>query len=113
MRFCRRPRLQPNSPLNVKGASTVDPNNYRPGRFYDIPGTKPGFVSDKTNEVTTKALFAENRLALTDKLSLLTGLRSDDIDLDVTNHRAVTASNPRHLKRSWEPVTGRVGQSTA
>ncbi len=97
-----------NSPLNVKGASTVDPNNFQPGHFYDIPGTRPGFVSDKTNEVTTKALFAENRLALTDKLALLTGLRYDDIDLDVTNHRQVTASNPRHLKRSWEPVTGRV-----
>jgi len=98
-----------NSPLNVKAANSVDPNHYRPGHFYDLPGTRPGFVSDKTNEVTTKALFVENRLALTDKLSLLTGLRYDDIDLDVTNHRTVTASNPRHLKRSWEPVTGRVG----
>jgi len=98
-----------NSPLNVKGASSVDPNNYRPGHFYDIPGTNPKLISDKTNEVTTKALFVENRLALTDKLSLLTGLRYDDIDLDVTNHRTVTATNPKHLKRSWEPVTGRAG----
>lgn len=98
-----------NYPLNIKNANTVDPNNYRPGRFYDIPGTNPALISDKTNEVTTKALFVENRLALTDKLSLLTGLRYDDIDLDVTNHRAVTASNPRHLKRRWEPVTGRAG----
>ncbi|WP_150728435.1 TonB-dependent receptor domain-containing protein, partial [Pseudomonas fluorescens] len=98
-----------NSPLNIKGASTVNPNHYRPGYFYDIPGTNPALISDKTNEVTTKALFVENRLALTDKLSLLTGLRYDDIDLDVTNHRAVTAANPRHLKRSWEPVTGRAG----
>ncbi|VVO39290.1 TonB-dependent receptor [Pseudomonas fluorescens] len=98
-----------NSPLNVKGPSAVDPDHYDPGHFYDIPGTKSGFVSDKTNEVTTKALFVENRLALTDKLSLLTGLRYDDIDLEVTNHRAVTASNPRHLDRSWEPLTGRAG----
>ena len=98
-----------NSPLNIKGASAVNPNHYRPGYFYDIPGTNPALISDKTNEVTTKALFVENRLALTDKLSLLTGLRYDDIDLDVTNHRAVTAANPRHLKRSWEPVTGRAG----
>jgi iron complex outermembrane receptor protein len=42
-------------------------------------------------------------------LSLLTGLRYDAIDLEVTNHRAITASNPRHVKRSWEPVTGRIG----
>ncbi|WP_347905765.1 TonB-dependent receptor [Pseudomonas purpurea] len=98
-----------NSPLNVKGASSVNPDHYQPGHFYDIPGTKSGYVSDKTNEVTTRALFVENRLALTETLSLLTGVRYDDIALDVTNHRAVTASNPRHLKRSWEPVTGRVG----
>ncbi|QLL15892.1 TonB-dependent receptor [Pseudomonas chlororaphis] len=98
-----------NSPLNVKAANSVDPNDYQPGHFYDLPGTRQGFVSDKTNEVTTKALFVENRLALTDQLALLTGLRYDDIDLDVTNHRQVTASNPRHLKRRWEPVTGRVG----
>lgn len=97
------------SPLNVKGASSVNPDHYQPGHFYDIPGTKSGYVSDKTNEVTTRALFVENRLALTDTLSLLTGLRYDDIDLDVTNHRTVTASTARHLKRSWEPVTGRVG----
>ncbi|AZD85519.1 Outer membrane vitamin B12 receptor BtuB [Pseudomonas chlororaphis subsp. aureofaciens] len=100
-----------NSPLNVKAANSVDPNNYQPGHFYDLPGTRQGFVSDKTNEVTTQALFVENRLALTDRLALLTGLRYDNIDLDVTNHRQVTASNPRHLKRSWEPVTGRVGLS--
>lgn len=98
-----------NSPLNVKGPSTVDPDHYDPGHFYDIPGTRSGFVSDKTNEVTTRAIFAESRLALTDKLSLLTGLRYDDIDLEVTNHREVTASNPRHLDRSWEPLTGRAG----
>ncbi|NWE45004.1 TonB-dependent receptor [Pseudomonas gingeri] len=98
-----------NHPLNVKGASTVDPDNFDPGHFYDIPGTRPGFVSDKTNEVTTRALFVENQLMLTDKLALLTGLRYDAIDLDVTNHRQVTASNPRHLKRSWEPITGRAG----
>jgi iron complex outermembrane receptor protein len=100
-----------NSPLNVKAANSVDPNDYQPGHFYDLPGTRQGFVSDKTNEVTTQALFVENRLALTDRLALLTGLRYDNIDLDVTNHRQVTASNPRHLKRRWEPVTGRVGLS--
>ncbi len=81
----------------------------QPGDFYDIPRTRESFGKDKTNEVTTKALFVENRLGLTDKLSLLTGLRYDAIDLDVTNHRVVTATNPRHSKRNWEPVTGRVG----
>lgn len=102
-----------NSPLNIRGiSSTVDPNNYTPGHFYDIPGTRPGFISDKTTQVTTQAVFAENRLALTEKLALISGVRYDNIDLDVTNHGKVTPispDNPRHLKRRWEPVTGRVG----
>jgi len=54
-------------------------------------------------------MFVENRLALNEQWSLVTGLRYDDIDLDVTNHRVVTASNPRHLRRDWQPVTGRAG----
>ncbi|QXI25725.1 TonB-dependent receptor [Pseudomonas vanderleydeniana] len=98
-----------NHPWNVPANNSVTPDDFDPGYFYGLPGTRPGFVSDKTNQVTTRALFVENRLMLTDKLALLTGLRYDDIDLDVTNHRVVTASNPRHLRRSWEPVTGRAG----
>jgi iron complex outermembrane receptor protein len=74
-----------------------------------LPNTRQGFVKDKTNEVTTKAMFVENHLAFNDQWSLVTGLRYDDIDLDVTNHREVTASNPRHLRRDWQPVTGRAG----
>nr|BFD41537.1 TonB-dependent receptor [Pseudomonas sp. FFPRI_1] len=98
-----------NSPANVPARNSVDPDNFQPGYFYGLPGTRQGWVKDKTNQVTTRALFIENRLALSDELSLLSGLRYDAIDLDVTNHRLVTASNPRHLKRSWEPVTGRLG----
>ncbi|NBF09063.1 TonB-dependent receptor [Pseudomonas sp. Fl4BN1] len=97
------------SPWNVPATNSVDPGNFQPGYFYDLKGTRQGFVKDKTNQVTTHALFVENRLALTDELSLLSGLRYDAIDLDVTNHRVISASNPRHLKRSWEPITGRLG----
>jgi len=98
-----------NSPWNVPASNSVDPGNFQPGYFYDLKGTRQGWAKDKTNQVTTRALFVENRLALSDELSLLSGLRYDAIDLDVTNHRLITASNPRHLKRSWEPVTGRLG----
>ncbi|MGE8416239.1 MAG: TonB-dependent receptor [Pseudomonas sp.] len=97
------------SPWNVPANNSVAPGNFQPGHFYDLKGTRQSWAKDKTNQVTTRALFVENRLALTDELSLLSGLRYDAIDLDVTNHRTITASNPRHLKRSWEPVTGRLG----
>ncbi len=97
------------NPWNVPANNSIDPDHFSPGHFYDLPGTRQGFVKDKTNEVTTRAMFVENRLALNEQWSLVTGLRYDDIDLDVTNHRVVTASNPRHLRRDWQPVTGRAG----
>jgi iron complex outermembrane receptor protein len=27
----------------------VDPDHFDPGHFYDLPGTRQGFVKDKTN----------------------------------------------------------------
>ena len=59
--------------------------------------------------VRTLALFLENRTRLTPALSLITGLRHDRITLTGTNHRAVTATNPDHFKRRYQPTTGRVG----
>ncbi len=70
---------------------------------------RPGHRKDRSNEVRTSALFAENRLGLTDELSLVTGLRYDHLDLDVRNHRTVTASDPAHFERRWDVVTGRAG----
>ena len=88
---------------------TVDPASFEPGHFYDLPGMRPGHRKDRSNEVRTSALFAENRLGLTDELSLVTGLRYDHLDLDVRNHRTVTASDPAHFERRWDVVTGRAG----
>ncbi|WP_296262438.1 MULTISPECIES: TonB-dependent receptor [unclassified Pseudomonas] len=98
-----------NNPWNVPANNSVDPDHFDPGHFYDLPGTRRGLVKDKTHQVTTRALFAENHLTLNDQWSLVTGLRYDDIALDVINHREVTNSNPRHLRRDWQPVTGRAG----
>lgn len=88
---------------------TVDPASFEPGHFYDLPGMRPGHRKDRSNEVRTSALFAENRLGLTDELSLVTGLRYDHLDLDVRNHRTVTASDPAHFERRWDVLTGRAG----
>lgn len=92
--------------LNV---STVDPTTFSTEAFFDIPGMVPGFVPDRTNEVTTAAVFLENRTKLTDIVSLVSGLRHDVIDLEVTNKRTVTANDPAYFKNVYRPTTGRVG----
>lgn len=92
--------------LNV---STVDPVNFATEQFFDIPGMIPGFNPDRSNTVTTLALFIENRTKLSNTLSLVSGLRHDQIDLEVTNHRTVTATDPAYFKQTYSPTTGRIG----
>lgn len=89
--------------------STVNPYNYTVEHFFDIPGMVPGFVPDRANRVTTLALFLENRTRFTDKLALVTGLRRDEIDLEVRNQRTVSATDPAYFERTYRPVTGRIG----
>lgn len=87
----------------------VDPDNFTPGHFYDIPGMTPGHEPQRSNELNTWALYLENRSELTDRLALLTGLRHDWIDLQVTNHQTPSASNPAEFGQTYEPTTGRIG----
>ncbi|MDP2154676.1 MAG: TonB-dependent receptor [Sulfuricella sp.] len=89
--------------------STVDPINFTTESFFSIPGMVPGFNPGQSNTVTTLALFLENRTKLSSALSLLLGLRHDQIDLEVTNHRTVTATNPAYFKQTYSPTTGRAG----
>lgn len=96
-------------PLSVAGPfGTVDPYNFMTENFFSLPGVTPGFNPDRTNRVQTLAFFLENRTFLTQALSVLSGLRHDRIDLEVTNHRAVTATNPAYFERHYKPVTGRL-----
>lgn len=95
-------------PLSVAGPfGTVNPYDFTTEMFFSLPGVTPGFNPDKTNRLTTLALFLENRTLLTPALSLLTGVRRDSIDLEVTNHRTASASNPAYFERQYTPVTGR------
>ena len=68
-----------------------------------------GFVPDRANKVTTLALFVENRTRVTDSLALVSGMRRDQIDLEVTNLRTATATDPAYFKNTYKPVTGRLG----
>ena len=97
----------PNSLSGV--VSTVNPFNFAVENFFDIPGMKPGFTPDRNNKVTTTAVYLENRTVLAPTWSLVTALRHERIDLDLTNRRAVTATNPASFSRNYQPTTGRVG----
>ncbi|MEQ1730755.1 MAG: TonB-dependent receptor, partial [Vicinamibacterales bacterium] len=101
-------------PLSLSSTvSTVDPVTFPVETFFDIPGMVPGFNPDRTNEVSTVALFVENRTKLHNALSLVTGIRRDRIVLEGTNRRpaTVSANNPAYFKNVYTPVTGRVGLS--
>ncbi len=89
--------------------STVDPYDYTTEHFFEIPGMVPGFVPDRSHRVTTLALFLENRTRLTDTLALVSGLRRDQIDLEVRNQRTVSATDPAYFERTYRPITGRLG----
>ncbi|MBS7458104.1 TonB-dependent receptor [Coralloluteibacterium stylophorae] len=101
-------------PRSVSGTlDTVPVDAVTPGNFYDVPGMAPGFEPDRTNRLHSQALFVENLTELSPRLSLLTGLRHDRIDLDVVNHRAPSATNPARFDRRYSPTTGRAGLSFA
>jgi len=89
--------------------SSVDPSNFATESFFSIPGMVPGFSPDRSNKVTTLALFLENRTKLANALSLVAGLRQDQIDLEVTNQRTASATDPAYFKQTYSPTTGRVG----
>ncbi len=97
----------PNSLSSTVG--TVNPYQFTTERFFDIPGMAPGFNPDRDNKTTTTALYLENRTALAPSVHLVTGLRHERIELDVTNRRAVTAASPAAFSRSYHPTTGRLG----
>ncbi|WP_454674185.1 TonB-dependent receptor [Achromobacter pestifer] len=64
-----------NSPYS--GTSLVDPYDVDHGRFINVAGTTPRY----RNTASQYALFAEDRLMLTSRWSVLGGLRYDHIDL--------------------------------
>lgn len=96
-------------PTSGSWSDVVDPDHFDPGSFDDIPGVNAGLTKQRHNEVTNRALFAENRLQLTERLALLSGLRYDYLDMQVTNYGAVTPTSPAYFERHWEPLSGRIG----
>lgn len=88
--------------------SVVNPYNFTVGGYYDNP-LATGPVPSSMNQMLTVAGYIENRLTLVPDLNLVTGLRVDDINLEVTNLRTPTATNPALFNRNWQAVTWRAG----
>ncbi|MET0706573.1 MAG: TonB-dependent siderophore receptor [Tardiphaga sp.] len=85
-----------NSPYG--GSSSVDPYNFNPGLFFSPDPTTPGF-SSVTNQY---AFFAENRLAVTEQLSLIAGIRQDQPTVERTDYRSPANSYTRdYSSTSW------------
>jgi iron complex outermembrane recepter protein len=70
-----------NRPYNDVGGDYIDPWQPTPGWFHSDSPTRPQTLST----THTFALFAENRLQLTDRLSLVTGVRRDQNHIDRDN----------------------------
>jgi iron complex outermembrane recepter protein len=88
-----------NSPYG--GASSVNPYSFDPGLFLSPNATVPSF-SSVTNQY---ALFAEDRLSVTDQLSLVGGVRQDQPTIDRTE--LITPANG--FEKSFSATSWRAG----
>ncbi|WDD90883.1 TonB-dependent receptor [Burkholderia sp. FERM BP-3421] len=82
-------RFQHDNNAPYSGASTVDPFNFDPGSFINTAGTYPKYRS----QANQYALFAENRLEITPRWSVIGGLRYDHASVnrdDLVNGSAFT-----------------------
>jgi iron complex outermembrane receptor protein len=85
-----------NSPYG--GFSSVNPFNFDPGLFNSPDPTTPGYNS----AVNQYAVFAENRLAVTEQLSLIAGVRQDQPSVTRTDLRNPANSYSRdYSATSW------------
>lgn len=97
-------------PSSVAGPFDItDPYAPADTFFLQTPGITRSYTPGATNRLHTGALFAENRTVLGDGWALVSGLRVDRLALQVSNHRAVTATNPAVFHIDYQPVTGRLG----
>lgn len=73
--------IDSNAPYDDVGGDYIDPWQPEPGDFHSASPLRPQSLAT----TGTFALFAENRLQLTDRLSLVTGVRRDQNHIDRDN----------------------------
>ncbi|MCP9628266.1 TonB-dependent siderophore receptor [Rhodopseudomonas palustris] len=88
-----------NSPY--AGVSSVTPYGFDPGSFLPVSPTRPSFHT----QTMQYGLFAENRLSLTDQLSVVGGVRSDHPTVERTDF--LTPSNS--FEKSYSAPSWRAG----
>jgi iron complex outermembrane receptor protein len=106
---------QTRNPSTESGVvDTVDPYGYVPIKRYEDNPAATGYVGGARSKLYTLALFAENRLSLTEQLHLVTGLRWEKISLERFNFRTPSApstanpfGDPAYFGRGYEPFTWR------
>ena len=86
-----------NAPYNDAPGSSIDPWNPAPGYFQSNSQFSP--QADSTTR--TFALFAENRLQLSERWSLVTGVRRDQNHIDRTDQRTDTRSDRSLSGGNW------------
>lgn len=86
-----------NSPYNDVGGDYIDPWQPQPGVFHSGSPLRPQSLST----THTFALFGENRLQLTERLSLVTGVRRDQHHIDRDNLTNASRSDRSLQGGNW------------
>lgn len=90
--------LANNSPYtDVGGGEFIDPWNPPPGYYQSLDAYRP----HSRSETRTFALFAENQLQLSERWSLITGIRRDQNHIDRDDLRAGTRSDRSLSGGNW------------
>jgi len=89
-----------NSPYS--GTSTISPVGFDPGAFINLAGTKLSFQSN----TRAYSFFAEDRITLSDKLSVILGGRFDAPAIRRTDYATAT---PTFFEKAFYQPTGRAG----
>lgn len=90
--------LANNSPYtDVGGGEFIDPWNPPPGYYQSLDAYRP----HSRSETRTFALFAENQLQLSERWSLVTGIRRDQNHIDRDDLRAGTRSDRSLSGGNW------------
>lgn len=92
----------PNGQDWANDRDVVDAFNFNPGLFSDL--TSSVARTETISDATQFAVFAEGQIGLTESLTLVLGLRHEDVETDFSD-----ISNPPPFDQNVDALTGRAG----